>query len=110
MAPGRCCFAPQGGHNIVTGIGLYTGGINPRAVGRPVASGTDSLMDDVRFLGGHGTNDPDGTRINPYNTTHSADPNPHRRWDSQYPSLWVDGGGGTFANIWTPDTFAQAGL
>ena len=67
-------------------------------------------MDDVRFLGGHGTNAPDGTRINPYNTTHSADPNPHRPWDSQYPSLWIDGGGGTFANIWTPDTFAQAGF
>jgi len=24
---------PQGGHNIVTGIGLFTGGINGRAVG-----------------------------------------------------------------------------
>ena len=67
-------------------------------------------MDDVRFLGGHGTNAPDGTRLNPYNSTHSADPNPHRPWDSQYPSLWIDGGGGTFANIWTPDTFAQAGF
>jgi hypothetical protein len=34
-----------------------------------------------------------------------------RRWDSQYPSLWVtDGGGGTFADIWTPNTFAQAGF
>jgi hypothetical protein len=48
--------------------------------------------------------------MNPYNATHSADPNPHRPWDSQYPSLWIDGGGGTFANIWTPDTFAQAGM
>ena len=67
-------------------------------------------MDDVRFLGGHGTNAPDGTRMNPYNSTHTADPDPHRPWDSQYPSLWIDGGGGTFANIWTPDTFAQAGI
>ncbi len=67
-------------------------------------------VDDVRFLGGHGTNNPDGTRMNPYNATHTADPNPHRPWDSQYPSLWIDGGGGTFANIWTPDTFAQAGI
>ena len=34
-----------------------------------------------------------------------------KRWDSQYPSLWIaDGGGGTFADIWTPDTFAQAGF
>ena len=68
-------------------------------------------MDDVRFLGGHGTNAPDRTRINPYNNTHTADPDILRRWDSQYPSLWVtDGGGGTFADIWTPSTFAQAGM
>ncbi len=68
-------------------------------------------MDDVRFLGGHGTNAADGTRINPYNNTHTADPEIRRRWDAQYPSLWVtNGGGGTFADIWTPSTFAQAGL
>ena len=103
--------APQGGKNIVTGIGLYTGGMNSRAAGAMWMAGADSLMDDVRFLGGHGTNNPDGTRSNPYNNTHTADPDIHRRWDGQYPSLWVtNGGGGTFANIWTPDTFAQAGL
>ena len=38
-------------------------------------------------------------------------PVPDRQWDSQYPSLWVtDGGGGTFLDIWTPSTFAQAGM
>ncbi|HEX3985051.1 MAG TPA: glycosyl hydrolase family 28-related protein [Acidobacteriaceae bacterium] len=103
--------APQGGENIVSGIGLSTGGINSRAVGALWMAGADSLMDDVRFLGGHGTNAPDGTRMNPYNNTHTADPNILRRWDGQYPSLWVtNGGGGTFADIWTPSTFAQAGL
>lgn len=103
--------APKGGHNIVTGIGLFTGGINDRAVGALWRAGADSLMDDVRFLGGHGTNAADGTRMNPYNNTHTGDPNPRHRWDAQYPSLWVtDGGGGTFANIWTPSTFAEAGL
>jgi len=103
--------APQGGHNIVSGIGLDTNAINSRAVGALWRAGADSLMDDVRFLGGHGTNAPDGTRMNPYNNTHTADPDIHRRWDSQYPSLWVtDGGGGTFADIWTPSTFAQAGM
>ena len=102
---------PKGGHNIVVGIGLYTGGINDRAVGALWKAGADSLMDDVRFLGGHGTNAADGTRMNPYNGTHSGDPNPRYKWDAQYPSLWVtDGGGGTFANIWTPSTFAEAGL
>jgi len=103
--------APRGGDNIVTGIGLYTGGINSRAVGAMWMAGKDSLIDDVRFLGGHGTNGPDGRRVNPYSANLFTDPDPHRRWDGQYPSLWVThGGGGTFANIWTPDTFAQAGL
>jgi len=103
--------APRGGTNIVTGIGLYTGGINSRAVAAFWMAGADSLMDDVRFLGGHGTNNPDGTRVNPYNNTHTADPDLNKRWDGQYPSLWViHGGGGTFADIWTPDTFAQAGM
>ena len=102
---------PPGGRNIVTGIGLFTGGQNNLAVGALWQAGKDSLVDDVRFLGGHGTNNADGTRSNPYNNTHTADPEINRRWDGQYPSLWVtNGGGGTFANIWTPDTFAQAGL
>jgi sugar lactone lactonase YvrE len=110
-APVPLIETPKGGHNIVVGIGLYTNGINDRAVGALWQSGADSLMDDVRFLGGHGTNAADGTRIDPYNNTHTADPDIHRRWDAQYPSLWVtNGGGGTFSNIWTPSTFAQAGL
>jgi hypothetical protein len=109
-SPKPLLLAPAGGANIITGLGIFTGGFNPRAVGLLWHAGKGSLVDDVRFLGGHGTNNPDGTRMNPYNATHSADPNPHRPWDSQYPSLWIEGGGGTFANIWTPDTFAQAGM
>ena len=110
-APRALLETPKGGHNIVTGIGLFTGGINDRAVGALWMSGADSLMDDVRFLGGHGTNTADGKRMNPYNSTHTGDPNPRYRWDAQYPSLWVtDGGGGTFTNIWTPSTFAEAGM
>jgi Pectate lyase superfamily protein/SMP-30/Gluconolactonase/LRE-like region len=104
-------LAPQNGSSIVMGIGLFTGGVNSRAVAAMWMAGKDSLMDDVRFLGGHGTNNADGTRMNPYNNTHGGDPNPLYRWDAQYPSLWVrNGGGGTFADIWTPDTFAQAGM
>ena len=110
-APRPLLEAPRGGDNIVTGIGLYTGGINTRAVGAMWMAGKDSLMDDVRFLGGHGTIGPDGKRVSPYSANLASDPDPHRRWDGQFPSLWVThGGGGTFANIWTPDTFAQAGL
>lgn len=110
--------SPPGGTNIVTGIGLYTNGINPRAVAAKWMAGTHSLMDDVRFLGGHGTVEPGATveenskvwhQI--YNNNHTADSDIKRRWDGEYPSLWVtEGGGGTFLNIWTPSPFAQAGL
>ena len=110
-APRPLLEAPRGGDNIVTGIGLSTGGINSRAVAALWMAGKDSLMDDVRFLGGHGTLGPDGKRVSPYAANLASDPDPHRRWDAQYPSLWIThGGGGTFANIWTPSTFAQAGL
>ena len=52
---------PKDGTNIVTGIGLYTNGINPRAVAAKWMAGKDSMMNDVRFLGGHGTIDPNAT-------------------------------------------------
>ena len=104
-APKPVILAPAGGANILSGIGVFTGGINPRAVAVLWKAGEQSLIDDVRFLGGHGS----GT--NPYNNNHTADPDLRKRWDSQYSSLWIaDGGGGTFADIWTPDTFAQAGF
>ena len=103
--------APKGGNNIVIGLGLYTNGINPRAVALKWMAGAHSLVNDVRLLGGHGTPKIDGGRENPYNNNHTGDPDPRRRWDVQYPSLWVtDGGGGTFFDIWTPSSFAQAGL
>jgi len=104
-APKPVILAPAGGANILSGLGVFTGGINPRAAGVLWKAGEQSLIDDVRILGGHGS----GT--NPYNNNHTADPDLRKRWDSQYPSLWIaDGGGGTFADIWTPDTFAQAGF
>jgi hypothetical protein len=104
-APRPVILAPVGGANILSGIGVFTGGINPRAVAVLWKAGEQSLIDDVRFLGGHGS----GT--NPYNNNRTADPDLRKRWDSQYPSLWIaDGGGGTFADIWTPNTFAQAGF
>jgi len=110
-SPRAMIEAPREGRNILTGIGVYTNGINPRAVAVKWMAGADSMMNDVRMLGGHGTMKPDGSRENPYNNTHTADPDINRRWDSQYPSLWVtDGGGGTFFDIWTPSTFAQAGM
>jgi hypothetical protein len=104
-APKALISAPGGGANIVSGFGLFTGGINARAVALLWKSGADSLVDDIRFLGGHGSG------VNPYNRERTGDPDPRKRWDGQYPSLWVaDGGGGTFADIWTPNTFAQSGF
>ena len=103
--PKAVISAPAGGRNIISGFGVFTGGVNPRAVAALWKAGGDSLVDDVRFLGGHGS----GT--NPYNNNHTADPDLNKRWDGQYPSLWVtQGGGGTFADIWTPNTFAQTGF
>jgi len=110
-APKALLAAPPGGSNIVIGLGLFTSGNNPRAVAALWQAGSNSLMNDVRFLGGHGTPLPDGSRARPYNQNHTADPDPDRRWDSQFPSLWVTGGGGgTFLDIWTPSTYAQAGM
>jgi len=37
-------------------------------------AGAQSMMNDVRFLGGHGTAGPDGRRENPYNNAHLGDP------------------------------------
>lgn len=103
--------APHGGTNIISGIGLDTGGVNNRAVALKWRAGAHSLVNDVRFLGGHGTYGPDGEWLPIYNDNRTADPDPQRRWDSQYWSLWVtDGGGGTFKDIWTPSPFAAAGI
>ncbi|MBI4891050.1 MAG: SMP-30/gluconolactonase/LRE family protein [Acidobacteria bacterium] len=109
-------LAPAGGANIMLGLGVYTNGVNPRATGVKWMSGAQSLMNDVRFHGGHGTpqppqppGSPGGFGAGIYNNTHTADPDLNRRWDAQYPSLWVTGGG-TFLDIWTPSTFATAGM
>jgi hypothetical protein len=46
----------QGGDNIVSGLGLNTGGINPRATALLWTAGATSMVNDVKFQGGHGTN------------------------------------------------------
>ncbi|MBN1509035.1 MAG: SMP-30/gluconolactonase/LRE family protein [Sedimentisphaerales bacterium] len=95
---------PKGGANIVTGIGVYTGAINPRAVGVKWMAGANSMMNDVRLHGGHGTRVP-GERGGFGRLGN------RQAWNSQYASLWVtDGGGGTFKDIWTPSPYAQSGM
>ncbi len=100
-SPRAVISAPSGGTNILSGLGVSTGA-NPRAVGVLWRAGETSLIDDVRLLGGGG---PGGA--GPGGTGGDV----RRRLDGQYPSLWVtDGGGGTFADIWTPIGTAQAGF
>ena len=104
--------APKGGNNIVVGIGLDTGASNDRAVAAKWMAGSNSLMSDVRFIGGHGTYAVDGSYVPVYNESRTGEPDPRRNpWDAQYTSLWItDGGGGTFKDIWTPNTWAQSGV
>lgn len=110
-APRALVESARGGDAIVAGIGLDTNGMNPRATALLWMAGANSMVTDVKFQGGHGTNRFDGSRVSPYNNNATADPDAARRWDGQYASLWVtSGGGGTFANIWSPSTFAHPGI
>ncbi|MDN5287608.1 MAG: gluconolaconase [Mucilaginibacter sp.] len=96
----------KGGTNIVTGIGLSSGRINPRAVACKWTAGENSYMNDVKFLGGHGGMGKPGEQTGQglYRGNDSD------MWDTQYWSLWItDGGGGTFKNIWSANTYATAG-
>ncbi len=101
---------PQGGDNILSGLGLFTGRVNPRASAVLWRSGANSLMQDVKIMGGGGTPTADGKPLGTQQAR-SGDPVADGRWDAQYPSIWVtDNGGGTFTDVWSPNTFAQAGF
>ncbi|WP_439649536.1 glycosyl hydrolase family 28-related protein [Hephaestia mangrovi] len=109
-APRPVIEAPKGGHNIVTGLGLFAGRINHRAMALMWKAGADSLVDDVKMMGGGGTALADGKPQGEY-ARPGGDPIANTWLDAQYPSIWVtDGGGGTFADVWSPDSFAQAGF
>ena len=103
--------SPPGGKNIVAGLGLDAGARNPRAVGCKWMAGAGSYLNDVKFVGGHGGMNPDGTRVPSYNASRTGDYNLDCKWDAQYWSLWVtNSGGGIFKNIWTASPYAAAGL
>ena len=51
---------PQGGDNILSGLGLFTGRVNPRATALLWRPGEHSLVDDVKIMGGGGTPTADG--------------------------------------------------
>lgn len=95
---------PVNGRNVISGIGLSTGDDNSRAVACKWQSGDGSLMNDVKFVGGHGGMD------RPHQPPQYAHQGPET-WDTQYWSLWVtNGGGGTFKDIWSASTYAAAGV
>ncbi|NYT41944.1 gluconolaconase [Sphingomonas sp. R-74633] len=93
----------KGGDAIVSGLGLWTGGVNPRATALLWRAGEASMVNDVKIQGGGGTLLTKGSPI--------GFGDPRTRFDGQHPSIWVtDGGGGTFAAIWSPNTLASAGF
>ena len=153
----------EGGDNIFTGIGICTGGYNKRAVGMKWMASANSLLNDVKFVGGHGTMRKPAPRPAAAAAPAGAAPGAAARpgaapgaapaaapggmggfgggmggfggmmgfgaarvsspdnpiatqgldqaWDNQYWSLWItDGGGGTFKDIWSANTYASAGI
>ncbi len=108
--------------NILNGIGISTGGYNYRAVGCKWMAGEHSLMNDVKFVGGHGfmaKPSSDGERSNyrrgPREISSPENPQYEQgmdlAWDNQFWSLWItNNGGGTFKDIWTANTYATSGL
>jgi len=124
-APAALLESSEGGQNFLNGIGINTGAFNYRAVGVKWMAGADSYMNDVKYVGGHGTM----RRPTPAPQGAPAQQNRGRgmpqvstpdspvraqgfdnAWDNQHWSLWVNRGGGTFKDIWTANTYASNGL
>ena len=118
-----------GGENILNGIGIFTGGYNYRAVGVKWQSSEKSYLNDVKFVGGHGTLrkpvpvDPNAVpRAGNFNMSgfFRAPSSPtapvyaqgkDQAWDNQYWSLWItNNGGGTIKDVWSADTYAASGI
>lgn len=110
----------EGGDDIFNGIGISTGGYNYRAVGLKWMAGEKSLMNDVKFAGGHGTMRPPSSGQGNYRRWERQVSSPSspvyergmdEAWDNQYWSLWVtNNGGGTIKDIWTANSYAASGM
>ena len=110
----------KGGENYLNGIGINTGAINYRAVGVKWMAGKDSFLNDVKFVGGHGTMSFGPLVDRPWRGGARQVSSPEHpiaaqgkdlAWDNQYWSLWVtDGGGGILKDIWTASSYATSGL
>ena len=121
-APVAVIESSEGGDDVLNGIGINTGGYNYRATGCKWMAGQLSYMNDVKFVGGHGTmrKPTPGQEPQQYNRARtpsvSSPTNPvaaqglDLAWDNQYWSLWITRGGGTFKDIWTANTYAASGM
>jgi hypothetical protein len=68
-------------------------------------------VNDVQIFGGGGSYLPANLRSALFPSSRGGATYGIDRWGAQYPSIWVTrGGGGTFTNIWSPDTYAQGGF
>jgi hypothetical protein len=124
-APQPVIESSEGGDDILSGIGIFTGGYNYRAVGCKWMAGEQSYLNDVKFVGGHGTmrKPTSGEPQRPSNAGGRMTPpisSPTQpvtaqgldlSWDNQYWSLWITrGGGGTVKDVWTASSYAASGL
>jgi len=105
-APVPVIESSAGGQEVLTGIGVFTGYSAPRAAGVLWRSGANSFIQDVNFP----------AVIRPSPMVGPKYPRPDfgiKRPDtraSQYPSLWIQSGGGIFRDIWTANTTAIVGI
>jgi hypothetical protein len=90
---------PRGGRNTVSGIGLDTARQTAGAVNILWRSGENSYLADVttQFVKWHPEEAPSG------------DPGYTYRGAHKY-GVWVHGGGGTFANVWSMNGWAENGF
>ena len=113
----------EGGDDMLNGIGINTGAYNYRAVGCKWMAGERSYLNDVKFVGGHGTlrkPAPNTSGQSSYRRGERRISSPSSpvmetgkdmAWDNQYWSLWItNNGGGTIKDVWTASTYAASGL
>ncbi|MGI4853519.1 MAG: glycosyl hydrolase family 28-related protein [Janthinobacterium lividum] len=99
----------KGGHEVLSGIGIFTGNVAPRAAGLVWRGGPQSFVQDVNFSAGLRATPLLGPKY-PFRNGPPPAGAPDMR-ASQGPSLWVrEGGGGIFREIWTADTTAVVGM